>query len=321
MKSIEHYWYSQNIIAWLLLPLSFVFCILSFFRRVLFKLNILKSYQAPVPVFIIGNISVGGTGKTPLIIELVKQLQQKGFKPAVISRGYGSQADSYPYQVTQHSRASEAGDEPLLIFRRTQCPLVIGADRRADIEYLLQHNDCDIILSDDGLQHYALRRDVEIAVVDSSRYLGNGFCLPAGPLRERAARLRSVDMVLYNGGQQATNMQIKAAAPQALFSHDSTTGLSPQKIHAVAGIGNPQRFFDLLSSLGYEIIPHIFSDHYQYQETDLLFDDNLNVLMTEKDAVKCLAFNLPRHWFLPIEVKLSNHAQQQFNQLLQDCNG
>jgi len=316
MKSIEHYWYSKNIIAWLLLPLSFLFCVLSFVRRVLYQLNILKSYQSPVPVIVVGNITVGGTGKTPLIIELVKQLQQKGFKPAVISRGYGSEATSYPYQVDVNSTVKEAGDEPLLIFKRARCSLVIGADRRADIKYLLQHYDCDIILSDDGLQHYALKRDIEIAVIDNSRQLGNGFCLPAGPLRERASRLKHVDMVIYNGGDQPCNMQIKAASPQALFSTEEHIILDPQKIHAVAGIGHPQRFFDLLQSLGYQVIPHVFKDHYRYQQNDLLFDDELPVLMTEKDAVKCSHFNLPRHWFLPIEVQLSNNAQQQFNQLI-----
>ena len=320
MKSIDHYWYSQNPVAWFLLPLSWLFCLLSFIRRYLFRLKLFTSYRAPLPVIIIGNISVGGTGKTPLIIALVKQLQQKGLKPAVISRGYGSQAEQYPYQVNAHSSAKQAGDEPLLIFKRTQCPLVIGANRRDDIEYLLAHNDCDIILSDDGLQHYALARNIEIVVIDSERNLGNGFCLPAGPLRERPSRLKSVDMVIYNGGDRAVNMQIQAGRLQPMFTTSDDT-LAPQKVHAVAGIGHPQRFFNLLNALGFEIIEHVFSDHYAYQQNDLLFNDDLPVLMTEKDAVKCLEFNLPRHWFLPIEVHLSAEAQQQFEQLLQDCNG
>ncbi len=320
MKSIDQFWYSQNPVAWLLLPLSFVFCLLSISRRVLYKIKLLKSYQAPLPVIIVGNITVGGTGKTPLIIALVKQLQQKGLKPGVISRGYGSQAEQYPYQVNDSSSAKQAGDEPLLIFKRTQCPVVIGANRRKDIEYLLAHNDCDIILSDDGLQHYALARNIEIAVIDSKRHFGNGFCLPAGPLRERPSRLNSVDMVIYNSGHQAINMQIKAGRIQSLFTTSNDT-LAPQKVHAVAGIGHPQRFFDLLKAMGFEIIEHVFHDHYAYQQNDLLFHDDLPVLMTEKDAVKCLEFNLPRHWFLPIEVHLSADAQQQFEQLLQDCNG
>ena len=321
MKSIDHYWYSQNFIAWLLLPLSWLFCSISFIRRLAYKTSLFRSYKAPVPVIVVGNITVGGTGKTPLIIKLVEILKQQGLKPGVISRGYGSRAEQYPYPVNAESPVAESGDEPLLIARRAGCPVVIGANRREDIEYLLAENDCNIILSDDGMQHYAMRRDIEIAVVDSSRNLGNGFCIPAGPLRERAGRLKQVDMVLYNGGEQPLNMQIQPGDLMPLTKNHSAV-LNTKKVHAIAGIGNPRRFFHLLESLGYEVIPHEFADHFSYQKNDLIFDDELPVIMTEKDAVKCLGFELPRHWYLPIDVQLSDAAQQQFKQLImQVCNG
>lgn len=323
MKSLDQYWYSHNIIAWSLLPLSLFFLVLSQLRKLLYKCKVFKSYRAPVPVVIVGNISVGGTGKTPLIIELVKQLKNQGLKPAVISRGYGSHARHYPFNVLPHHTANEVGDEPLLIAQRAECPVVIGANRREDIELCLVEYDVDIILSDDGLQHYALQRDIEIAVIDSSRQFGNGFCLPAGPLRETTARLTNVDLVIHNGGSEACNMQIRSGELQALNTNSIDKKLLSQKIHAVAGIGNPQRFFDLLKQLGFDVIPHIFSDHYQYQEKDLHYNDELPVVMTEKDAVKCKAFShLTQHWYLPIDAVLSKQAKIKFNQLIsQVCNG
>ena len=321
MKSLPHYWDSINPLSILLLPVSGLFCLLAKLRALFYRKGWLASYRAPLPVIVVGNINVGGTGKTPLIIELVKQLQARGHKPGVISRGYGGNASSWPQQVTAESTAQQVGDEPVLIFQRSGCPMVVGPDRRADIEQLLQHADCDVILSDDGLQHYALQRDLEIAVIDAKRQLGNGFCLPSGPLRETAARLLTVDLVLLNGGDSTENSFSLLAGECASVGLTvlPTRELSEFKncrVHAIAGIGHPQRFFSMLQENGIEVIPHPFADHYVYQLDDLQFADQLPVLMTEKDAVKCREFALSRHWSVPVSAELSTTAQQQLDQLL-----
>lgn len=321
MKSLPHYWDSINPLSILLLPVSGLFCLLAKLRALFYKKGWLASYRAPLPVIVVGNINVGGTGKTPLIIELVKQLQARGHKPGVISRGYGGNASSWPQQVTAESTAQQVGDEPVLIFQRSGCPMVVGPDRRADIEQLLQLADCDVILSDDGLQHYALQRDLEIAVIDAQRQLGNGFCLPSGPLRETAARLLTVDLVLLNGGD-SSQCSFKLAA--GICTPVGKTDLPSRdlsefkncRVHAIAGIGHPQRFFSMLQENGIEVIPHAFADHYVYQLDDLQFADELPVLMTEKDAVKCSQFALSRHWSVPVSAELSTTAQQQLDQLL-----
>lgn len=322
MKSLPHYWDSINPLSILLLPLSGLFCLLAKLRALFYKQGWLASYRAPVPVIVVGNINVGGTGKTPLIIELVKQLQARGHKPGVISRGYGGNASSWPQQVTEKSTAQQVGDEPVLIYQRCACPMVVGPDRRADIELLLQQADCDVILSDDGMQHYALQRDLEIAVIDAQRQLGNGFCLPSGPLRETAARLLTVDLVLLNGGNSAQqSFRLAAGACEPVGQTDLPSRelceFKNSRVHAIAGIGNPQRFFSMLQQSGIEVIPHAFADHYAYQPADLQFGDQLPVLMTEKDAVKCREFPLSQHWSVPVTAKLSTQAQQQLEQLLQ----
>lgn len=322
MKSLPHYWDSINLLSILLLPVSGLFCLLAKLRALFYRKGWLASYRAPVPVIVVGNINVGGTGKTPLIIELVKQLQARGHKPGVISRGYGGHASSWPQQVTAESTAQQVGDEPVLIFQRCSCPLVVGADRRADIELLLQQAECDVILSDDGMQHYALQRDLEIAVIDAQRQLGNGFCLPSGPLRETAARLLTVDLVLLNGGgstQASFKLAAGACEPsgQSDLPSRALTEFKNRQVHAVAGIGHPQRFFTMLQQNGIEVIPHAFSDHYAYQLDDLQFADDLPVLMTEKDAVKCRDFPLTQHWSVPVTAELSAAAQQQLDQILQ----
>lgn len=323
IKPLDHYWYSTNIISLLLLPLSGLFCSISLFRAMLYKKELLKSYRAPVPVVIIGNISVGGTGKTPLIIALVMQLQAQGRRPGVISRGYGGHSKSWPLTVDATSTADLVGDEPCLIFQRTSCPVVVGPNRQKDIEMLLQSSDCDIILSDDGMQHYALQRDIEVAVVDAQRLFGNGFCLPSGPLREPVSRLQSVDIVLFNGGDESQPSFSMTAQQCVPFTGSATikepVGLEVfrgKTVHAVAGIGNPQRFFNMLEQHGVTVIPHAFADHQNYSQSDLIFDDEYAVLMTEKDAVKCKSFNLQNLWSVPVEISLSSSAQQLINQQL-----
>ncbi len=325
MKRLDHYWYSQNLIAWLLLPLAGLFCFVASLRRFLYRAGLLNSYQSPVPVIVVGNITVGGTGKTPLIIEFCQQLKERGLNPGVISRGYGGQSSDYPVLVAENTSALEAGDEPVLIAKRTRCPVVVGPDREADIKLLLAECKCDVILSDDGLQHYRLKRNAEIAVIDQTRKFGNGFCIPAGPLRESVTRLKHVDMAILNGGE--SNVSSFTVVTDKLISLDNSKEVSLEifkgkRIHALAGIGNPDRFFKILGDNAIDYIPHVFPDHYIYKAEDLKFNDDLAVLMTEKDAVKCKKFNLNNYWYMPIDVQLSDSAQQRFDQIIkQVCYG
>jgi len=252
-------------------------------------------------------------------------LQSRGRKPAVISRGYGSEACVWPQRVNAQTHAKFVGDEPQLIFNQTQCPVVVGPNRKHDIELLLEKFDCDVVLSDDGLQHYALRRDIEIAVVDKVKRFGNGFCLPSGPLREGAARLSQVDMVLLNG---ATPQEIGfKIAPSQCISVGKTSiesvnldFFSGKTVHAIAGIGHPERFFNMLGEYNIQVIPHAYADHYDYHPSDINFNDDLCVLMTEKDAVKCTQFECTNHWCVPIDIKLTTSAQEQLNQMFDSLN-
>lgn len=321
MKRLDHYWNSVNFVSILLLPLSIVFFCLSQLRKQLYKLNFLSSYKAPLPVIIVGNITVGGTGKTPFIIELVKQLQQQGKKPGVISRGYGGQSQHWPLVVNDQTDAVIVGDEPQLIFQHTKCPIVVGPNRKNDIELLLEKYKCDVILSDDGLQHYALQRDIEICIVDAIKLYGNRWFIPAGPMRESLARLKQVDMVLFNGGNESalsfkmTPTMCIPVAQNELHSIELKE-LSGKTVHAVAGIGHPQRFFSMLEQYNIKVIPHAYADHHRYQLSDLIFDDDYSVLMTEKDAVKCVGLALNNHWSVPVGVVLSESAQHKVNQII-----
>ena len=255
----------------------------------------LKSYQAPVPVIIVGNINVGGSGKTPVVIALYHLLKREGYKPGIISRGYGGNYKGFVW-VTETNNPLNVGDEPVLIARHTQAPMVVAKKRELAIEALLKNSDCNIILSDDGLQHYALKRDIEIAVVSE---LGNQFLLPAGPLREPTSRLKTVDFIVRP--QLVGDTLVNLRDPSITMA---VMQLDGRLIHAVAGIGNPCRFFKHLESLGARVIPHAFPDHYAFREKDLHFQDDLMVVMTEKDAVKCQGFANEHCWFLPVEAKL-----------------
>ncbi|AEW77509.1 tetraacyldisaccharide 4'-kinase [Aggregatibacter actinomycetemcomitans] len=319
------FWYSRSWITWLLCPFSLLFWLITAIRRALFRFNLLKSYRAPVPVVVVGNLSVGGNGKTPAVIWLVQELSKRGLKVGVISRGYGSQAKHYPLLVTPPSDPVEAGDEPVLIATRTQAPVCISPNRQQAVEYLLEHAQCDVIISDDGLQHYKLQRDIEVVIMDAQRGLGNGFLLPAGPLRELPSRLKSVDFVVTNGAenqysdavmtlqpQYAVNLVNKAQYPLKEFSQAT----------AIAGIGNPPRFFAMLQQQGI-ILSDIkaFQDHQRFS-ADLFnqFDKNQPLLMTEKDAVKCLAFAQENWWYVPVTAEIHGEkARQLIQKIVQKC--
>jgi tetraacyldisaccharide 4'-kinase len=289
---IERYWSSLNAVSLLLAPLSLLFRAIASVRRLAYRLGLRRVHRFPVPVIVVGNISVGGTGKTPLVIWLAEYLRQRGWKPGIVSRGYGGRARNWPQQVRADSDTASVGDEAVLLAAAAGCPVCVGPDRPAAVEALLAHAGVDLVLSDDGMQHYALGRDLEIAVIDGVRRLGNGMLLPAGPLREPRSRLRRVDMTVVNGGTPAAGeFAMKMAQPTLVSLHHEVPAdlhaFVGRRVHAVAGVGNPQRFFDLLARLGIAVTPHPFPDHHAFSAADLQFDEVLPVLMTEKDAVKC----------------------------------
>lgn len=317
MKRIDAYWYSQNPVAWLLLPITAVYCFLVFTRRFFYYTGIFKKYKLPVPVIVIGNISVGGTGKTPLLIALCELLKQQGHRPGIVSRGYGGEFVGEHF-VTKHDVASYIGDEPYLISQRTKCPLAVGRNRVSAAKLLLANSDCSIILSDDGLQHYRLERDIEIAIVDISRQFGNGFCLPSGPLREPVSRLKNVDIVVDHCSENLAGREdsfLLCFADVINIKTEKTQNIEYFKdrpVHAVAGIGHPSRFFNQLKKNHIAVIEHAYPDHYKFKNSDLEFVDGYNVLMTEKDAVKCQSFSNDNLWYVSVNAKLSEHLHQHF---------
>ncbi|MBD3897431.1 tetraacyldisaccharide 4'-kinase [Halomonas sp. ML-15] len=268
-------------------------------------------WRAPVPVIVVGNITLGGTGKSPLTAWLAGWLAARGWRPGIVSRGYGGRSERYPLRVMHDTPASACGDEPLMLAQQSGVPVVVDPDRPRGARALLDAG-CDIVLSDDGLQHLALGRDIELVVVDAQRGLGNRRCLPAGPLREPAERLARVDAVLINGEQDAAStppgyrLRLAAQCWHHLASgerHALTPLPFAAAVHAVAGIGHPQRFFASLAALGLEVEPHAFSDHHRYRAAELRFADSRPVVMTAKDAVKCRAMGDPHHWALEVEAQ------------------
>lgn len=322
MTRLERAWYAGSRWPYLLLPLSLLFALLSGLRRGLYRRGLLRSYQLPVPVIIIGNISVGGSGKTPLVIATAELLQQAGYRPGIISRGYGGRAGQWPQRVSADSDPQQIGDEPLLIARRTGLPVVVGPDRVAAAEALLAEGGVDLLLCDDGLQHYRLRRDIEVAVIDGQRRLGNGLLLPAGPLREGARRLKRVDLVVANGkalaGELAMALTGSTLTNLVTGERLSLDHFAGQRVDAVAGIGNPARFFATLRQAGIDVEPHPFADHHPFTASDLEPFDRRPLLMTEKDAVKCRSFANMHHWYLPVVAQLPDSYGQRLTARLQE---
>jgi len=332
VKFITRYWYQPALKppAYLRI-LSRLFRVITEKRRQSFLRGSDCQYRSPVPVIVVGNISIGGTGKTPLLIALCHYLQSQGLKVGIISRGYGGKAKQWPVEVTQDSLASLVGDEPLLIHRQTQCVMFVGADRNADINALLKkYSDVNVILSDDGLQHYAMQRDIEIAVIDGQRLFGNCRLLPAGPLREPVSRLQETDIQVLNGGDiedygnSAFFMQFEPTSVYRLTNKSQSMSMrefcqqfSGRQLRAIAGIGNPQRFFDMLISHGLDIVAHAFEDHFPYQKNDLLFQQSLPLIMTEKDAVKCAKFGIDDCWVVAVSAQLDDDFYAEIARLLE----
>lgn len=312
---VNKIWYQGHPLRWLLLPLSALFAFITAFRRSLFRLGIKSQTTLPVPVIVVGNITVGGSGKTPTVIYLIELLRNQGFNPGVISRGYGAQFQGVKV-VTVKDAATDVGDEPAMIVARTGVPMVVGAKRVETAKALLAQFAVDVIICDDGLQHYALGRDIELVVIDGKRGLGNRNLLPAGPLREGEWRLNQVDFVIVNGGPAVANqyeMQLRPCAvlpvsPVVTAEFDST-----QPLVAMAGIGHPARFFETLTQQGYQVaLFHSFDDHQAYDK-QLLCDlaASRPLMMTEKDAVKCRDFAQENWWYLAVDAKLSPQFDQQ----------
>jgi tetraacyldisaccharide 4'-kinase len=315
-------WYSSARWVRLLYPLSLLYNFLARRKRAAYACGRKPVYRASVPVIVIGNITVGGTGKTPLCLALAKFLQAQGRHPAIITRGYKGKSSQYPLRVTKATDVDDCGDEAMLLVMNTDIPVVVDPDRSRGVRFLETHFQPDVILCDDGLQHYALARDIEIAVVDGERGFGNGLLLPAGPLREKPERLAEVDFVIVNGAP--LNLPLAEADYYAmtlntdglinLLSKQSTkfsptefpgkTAVGTSKVHALAGIGNPARFFNLLQTAGFDIMAQPFPDHHQFSKTDICFADDLPVIMTEKDAVKCRDFATEAHWYLKVSAQL-----------------
>ncbi|WP_076418660.1 tetraacyldisaccharide 4'-kinase [Colwellia sp. UCD-KL20] len=330
MRLIEKVWFKKHQAKWLvvplLLPITLLFFILTSLRRFFYQIGLLKACKVSAPIIIVGNIGIGGNGKTPVVIFLIEQCLKLGLNVGVVSRGYGGKAPHYPYLLDKKSTADEAGDEPILIYKRCQIPVVVGSDRVAAARLLIEQG-CNIIIADDGLQHYKLARDIELIIVDAKRKFGNGLLLPAGPLREGAWRLNTVDYVIFNQpsvpeklqkGQLVMNNRLNCLdmvlCPQFVCNVKTREKISLQlfikqykKVNAMAGIGDPERFFTTLRNQKFEVENALgFVDHHHFTENDLNhFPSSIPLLMTEKDAVKCQAFAKAHWWYVPVGAEFS----------------
>ncbi len=319
-------WYQNHPLSTLLVPLSWVYCAALQIRHLAFITGILPSGNVEVPVIIVGNITVGGTGKTPLIIWLSNYLKDMNYRPGIISRGYGGKVQKRPQQVRADSNPFLVGDEPVLIARRTGCPVAVSPKRYIAAKELLEHTDCNILLLDDGLQHLAMDRDMEIVVIDGEKRFGNGHCLPAGPLREPLGRLSSVDMIVSNGKAERNEYLMQYEYGDLHSLHDNSTmkleNLGRQEVHVVTGIGNPSRLYSQLRSRDIRVIKHAYPDHHPFIPDDISFADDLPVVMTEKDAVKCELFAPPNSWYLPITARFTDTFEHRLAILIKElCNG
>lgn len=315
---IARIWSGASRLYWLLLPFSLLYGAVTFLIRQSYRRGWRKAWRAPVPVVVVGNLTAGGNGKTPLVVWLVERLQRRGVRVGVVSRGYGGKAQCYPLLVGPAVTTAQAGDEPVLIYQRTGARVAVAPRRQRAVEALLAQGPLDIVITDDGLQHYALARDLEIVVVDGVRRFGNGWWLPAGPMRERENRLNSVDAVVVNGGdahQGEIAMRLAPGMAVNLLSAERRPLTELRRVVAMAGIGHPPRFFATLRDAGVTIAREAaFADHRSYRPDDLAAlttNETQPLLMTEKDAVKCRAFARPNWWYLPVNAELSEPGAAQ----------
>lgn len=322
MPSAPAFWRERGARAWLLFPVSLLFGLLAGLRRGFYRIGLLRAVRLPVPVIVVGNIAVGGSGKTPTVDWLVARLKASGWQPGVVSRGHGGTVDEFA-SVPADGDPAVFGDEPVLLARLTGCPVFVGRDRPRVARALLdRHPECDVIVSDDGMQHYRLARDVEVAVVDPAT-LGNRWLLPAGPLREPVSRLKAVDVVLLHGDARSARGAVWPAPTFAMHLSGSlfrrlatpadrcdAAAFVGRRVHAIAGIGRPERFFDQLMAMGLDVVPHPFPDHHRFTAADLDFAPGEPKLMTSKDAVKCAPFAPADTWEFPVQAEIGSGAAE-----------
>ncbi|MZI92796.1 tetraacyldisaccharide 4'-kinase [Vibrio sp. CAIM 722] len=316
---IEKIWFHKSVwyfVLWpLLWPLSKLFAQISMSRRHAYQQGNKESYRAPIPVVVVGNITAGGNGKTPVVVWLVETLLELGYRPGVVSRGYGGKAPQYPLVLTPQTPAAHSGDEPKLIQQRTGVPVAVAPIRSEAVKALLVH-DVNIIITDDGLQHYALQRDIEFVVVDGARRFGNEQMIPLGPLREPLSRLPEVDFIITNGGHAEQGEIAMTLAPQMAINLITGERRPANELHglvAFAGIGHPPRFFATLEQLGAKLIhTAAFADHQDFSQSELyaLSERGENVIMTEKDAVKCAHYAQENWWYLPVTAAIESVETQ-----------
>ncbi|WP_368543394.1 tetraacyldisaccharide 4'-kinase [Enterobacter soli] len=313
---IARIWSGESPLWRLFLPLSWLYGLVSGAIRLLYRLGLKRAWRAPVPVVVVGNLTAGGNGKTPVVIWLVEQLQKQGIRPGVVSRGYGGKAASYPLLLNSQTTTAEAGDEPVLIYQRTGAPVAVSPVRSDAVKALLAEHPVQIIITDDGLQHYALARDKEIVVIDGVRRFGNGWWLPAGPMRERASRLKSVDAVIVNGGVAKPGeipMRLHPGLAVNLLTGERRDVAALPSLVAMAGIGHPPRFFATLEHCGArpeKCIP--LADHQALtpEQVEAFTTEGQTLIMTEKDAVKCRGFAKENWWYLPVDAELSGEQPE-----------
>ena len=318
-------WYNKNRVLYLLCPFSLLYALVTGLRYVFYRHKLKPSLQK-IPIIVVGNLTVGGNGKTPCVIALTRLLQEQGFRPGIVSRGYQARAPHYPFLVNEHSNIRESGDEPAMLRAELNCPVVLDPQRKNAVDYLLKHcPEVNVIIADDGLQHFQLRRDFEIVVIDANRQFGNGLCLPAGPLREPISRLKTVDLVITQGQSVAFpySFQLK---PQVFIQVAESKKMSDisswkgKKVHAVAAIGNPERFFETLRALGLEVIPHVFADHTWFKSQDFEYNDEYPIIMTAKDAIKCKDFAKTDWWYLQVAPEFNTLTKAELMKFIKNIN-
>ncbi|MGQ9451273.1 MULTISPECIES: tetraacyldisaccharide 4'-kinase [Leclercia] len=319
---IARIWSGESPLWLLLLPLSWLYGLVSGLIRLSYKAGLKRAWRAPVPVVVVGNLTAGGNGKTPVVIWLVEQLTRRGIRVGVVSRGYGGKAERYPLLLTPQTTTAEAGDEPVLIFQRTGAPVAVSPVRSEAVQALLNQTDVQIVITDDGLQHYALARDKEIVVIDGVRRFGNGWWLPAGPMRERASRLHSVDAVIVNGGTAQAGeipMQLRPGLAVNLLTGERRDVAELPGLVAMAGIGHPPRFFSTLEACGARLLNRVpLADHQALSLSQVagFTAPGQTLIMTEKDAVKCRSFARDNWWYLPVDAELQGEQPERLLQEL-----
>lgn len=319
---IARIWSGESPLWLLLLPLSWLYGLVSGLIRLSYKVGLKRAWRAPVPVVVVGNLTAGGNGKTPVVIWLVEQLTQRGIRVGVVSRGYGGKAERYPLLLTGQTTTAQAGDEPVLIFQRTGAPVAVSPVRSEAVQALLSQTDVQMVITDDGLQHYALARDKEIVVIDGVRRFGNGLWLPAGPMRERASRLKSVDAVIVNGGSAQAGeipMQLRPGLAMNLLTGERRDVAELPNLVAMAGIGHPPRFFSTLEACGARLLNTVpLADHQALSQAQVagFTAPGQTLIMTEKDAVKCRAFARDNWWYLPVDAELQGEQPERLLQAL-----